>query len=330
MANLAISAVCNQSCVYCFAVDHLRREEEQTFLSLDGFEERLDFLARSGIDEVRLLGGEPTMHPQFKELLRRTRATGKRVVLFTNGLMPDDALQALASIPSEECMVLVNVTPPQGKQQARIAGKQEATIRYLGERVILGVNLYRTDQDLDFLLPLVTGSSCKRSIRVGMAQPCLSGTNQYLVPNQYRAVAVRLLAFVRVAAKEGVLLDLDCGFVRCMFSDGEVAELRALGCKLEWRCNPILDIDLQGRVIHCFPLAQLASLPLTPDTDAPALRRSFEDLTRPYRQAGVYKECSTCGFKGRNECTGGCLAMTIRRFRHTSFRLEVPAQELAA
>ena len=61
MANLAISAVCNQSCSYCFTVDHLNASgTHRDFLDVGDFDERLSFLERSGINEVRLLGGEPT------------------------------------------------------------------------------------------------------------------------------------------------------------------------------------------------------------------------------------------------------------------------------
>jgi radical SAM protein with 4Fe4S-binding SPASM domain len=100
------------------------------------------------------------------------------------------------------------------------------------------------------------------------------------------------------------------------------------GADVGWRCNPILDVDIEGRVIHCYPLSGLGSLPISPGTDAPALRAAFESRTRLYRQAGVFQECSSCPFKASGECPGGCLAATIRRFRHTPFHLRVPRREI--
>jgi hypothetical protein len=123
--------------------------------------------------------------------------------------------------------------------------------------------------------------------------------------------------FARLADDAGVTLDFDCGFVRCMFSRAELEALRETGANVGWRCNPILDIDIEGNIIHCYPLARFMSLPLTPDADATTLRAAFEARTKPYRQAGVYRECSTCSFKASGECPGGCLAMTMRRFRRT-------------
>jgi MoaA/NifB/PqqE/SkfB family radical SAM enzyme len=330
VVNLAISAVCNQDCAYCFTVDHLVRDGEdgqafsgERFLPVEDFEERLDFLARSGMDSVRLLGGEPTLHPQFPELVARARVAGKRLTVFSNGLMPPDSLACLEGLPPEVCTVLVNVNDPDTSPHGRAYEQQRATMQRLGERAMPGFNIHRTDFNLEFLLELVTATGCKQAIRLSMAQPCLSGANRYIHPNQYRAVAVKIMDFARTASHTGVRLDFDCGFVRCMFSDADLDALQTTEANVGWRCNPILDVDIRGSVLHCYPLAWLGNLPLTQMLDAASLRCEFEARTRLYRQTGVYPECSSCLFKADGECPGGCLAMTMRRFRPASFNLDL-------
>lgn len=334
MANLAISAVCNQRCPYCFTIDHLNRSgDEGGFLEISDFDARLDFLDRSGIDQARLLGGEPTLHPQFPALVERARARGKKVVVFTNGLMPKESLACLEELPATECTVLVNVNDPVEAREGAFE-RQRATIRRLGERVLLGFNIYRPDFQPDFLLSLIAEAGCRPAVRLGLAHPCLSGDNRYILPHQYVFIGEKIVRFACVAAEADVIVEFDCGFVRCMFPDEGLKTLEALGADVGWRCNPILDVDLDGRVIHCYPLSRLGGLPLTPETDAPALRAAFESLTRPYRRAGVFQECSTCPFKQSGECPGGCLAATIRRFRPAPMRLStglvVPLQETGA
>jgi len=326
LANLAISAVCNQNCAYCFTGDHLHDTgANRRFLDASAFETRLDFLERSGIDQVRLLGGEPTLHPDFPELVKCARARNKPIVVFTNGLMPDKALVCLGELPPTACTVLVNVNEPDAAGQD-IFERQRTVIHRLGPRALVGFNIYRTQFQPTFLLPLIAEARCRPAIRLGLAQPCLSGDNDYIHPKQYSCVGEKVARFARAAARDGVRLEFDCGFVRCMFSDEHLETLKASGADIGWRCNPILDVDIEGRVIHCYPLSRLGSLPLTPQTDAPALRSTFESRTRPYRQAGVFQECSTCPFKAAGECPGGCLAATIRRFRHMPFSLVVPRQ----
>lgn len=340
MTNLVVSAVCNQNCAYCFTVDHLSRDRDggpgggphgdRCFLPLDRLQERLDFLARSGMERVRLVGGEPTLHPQFAELIAEVRKTGKAVTIFSNGLMPESALACLEALDPRECAVLVNVNEPLPGQEGRTYARQRETISRLGKRAVLGFNIYRTNFHPEFLVDLIAKTGCSPKIRLSMAQPALSGTNRYIHPNQYRIVAVAISRFARLAARAGVSLEFDCGFVRCMFSEEDLAVLRAAQADFGWRCNPILDIDLEGNVLPCYPLARLATLPLASASDAATLRSEFEVLLRPYRQAGVFAECSDCSFKATSQCTGGCLAATIRRFRHTPLRVRLPAPEARA
>ena len=336
VANLVISTVCNQDCAYCFTVDHFGddpqpggssgKQPAARFLSTDAFESRLDFLRRSGLNQVRLLGGEPTLHPRFSEFEELASTRGMTVIVFTNGLVPESALHCLESLPPDRCTVMVNANQPDGTRSDRVSEYRLDTVRRLGQRALLGFNIYRTDFEIAFLLSLIAETGCKSTIRLGMAHPCLSGDNQYIHPNQYRAIAVKIVRSARMAADHGVSLDFDCGFVRCMFSEAELDTLQAAGTKVGWQCNPILDIDINGDMIHCFPLSRLVRLPLQPGSDAMAMRRAFEQRTAPYRQAGVFRECSTCQYKLSGECPGGCLATTVRRFRHTPFALQVPRE----
>jgi radical SAM protein with 4Fe4S-binding SPASM domain len=299
-------------------------------LPLSDLQERLDFLNRSGIDEVRFLGGEPTLHPDFSELVERALAAVSELTVFSNGLMPERSLASLSSVPVDRCTVVVNVNQPPAVGGDDAYQKQRAAIKRLGKRAMPGFNIYRMDFQPGFLVDLVTKTSCSPNIRLSMAQPCLSGSNTYIHPGQYRAVALKITRFALLAAESGITLDFDCGFVRCMFSSADLETLGKAGTHIGWRCNPILDVDIEGDVIHCYPLARLVRLPLAGAKDARELIEGFELRTRAYRQAGVYPECSSCNFKASGECTGGCIAATIRRFRHTPFHVEIPGERGAA
>lgn len=314
MTNLAISSVCNQDCPYCFTQDHLTDAASSHFLSREAFRARLDYLDRSGVSQARLIGGEPTLHPQFCEIVEQARGRGKHVLVFSNGLIPERALDCLSSLSATECTVLVNVNEPSLNGDANHE-RRRATIRRLRERVLVGFNIYRADFQLDLLLPIVAESGCQPRIRVGIAQPCLSGANLYIRPHEYPFVGNKIARFGRAAERAGVTLELDCGFVRCMFSNQDLEMLEKSGADIGWRCSPILDVDVDGWVIHCYPMSRFMRLPLTPETTAAALRETFSTQVWPFRQSGIFKECSICSFKQIGECTGGCLSTTIRRFR---------------
>ena len=111
MANLSITTVCNRTCRYCFARSAFNdREPNITHISLSTFQRALDFLERSGIDQARLLGGEPTLHPEFPALVQQVLERRLRLLVFSNGLMPEAALRCLEETPIDRVAVLINVT----------------------------------------------------------------------------------------------------------------------------------------------------------------------------------------------------------------------------
>ncbi len=326
MANLIISTICPMRCSFCFAGQQTGRASggSSPYISLDEFDRRLAFLDRSGIGEVRLMGGEPTLHPQFPELVGRAR--GRRIVVFTNGLIPERALSCLENLPENECTVLLNMnaTRRPGGPGVAETRHRSAVVRRLGARAKLGFTIFSVNFDLDPLFELAMESGAQRGIRLGLAHPIFGGGNEYLHPKQYPAVGRRIVDFAERGARIGVSLELDCGFVPCMFSEPDIGILSRSGADLGWRCSPVLDVGLDGTVSHCFPLAGSVDDRLADGLDARELRRRLEARTRPYRLAGVYRRCSRCPLKLRDGCTGGCLATTMRRFRRQAIRVTVP------
>ncbi len=334
MANIVVSSVCNLKCPFCFAgqfLDAARLEAGSVFISVEAFEERLEFLDRSGINEIRLIGGEPTLHPHFPELIARARQRSQHIVVFSHGLMPERAVASLEAIPKEACTVLVNMNAAQlaeaGRTHRLLQQRMEVLVR-LGQRVLPGYTIYASRFDLDPLLAIIEQVDCRREIRVGLAQPILDGNNTYLHPKQYRFVGARLAEFARRAADHQVKLAFDCGFVRCMFDDNDRDILKRCGTDFASHCNPILDIAISGEVIHCFPLTEKVQLQANSGLDAGEMRTALSARTRVYRSAGIYPECSACRYKRSGECSGGCLGIVLRRFEHTPVRLQLPALPL--
>jgi hypothetical protein len=46
----------------------------------------------------------------------------------------------------------------------------------------------------------------------------------------------------------------------------------------------------------------------------------FSARMRPFRTAGIYRECSDCPFRSDGRCPGGCLAAALGRFRKAGRR----------
>lgn len=311
MANICITSVCNRQCPYCF---NQEPRHPPSFMKLDDFKRSIAFLDRSPIDQVRILGGEPTLHPDFKEIIRLAKNTRKKILLFSNGLISDEIIELLTEFSPENLTVIVNVTPFNNEKD-EVLNKQRQVIKRLGPRASLGFNIFKPDVSFEILIDLIESCDVQRRIRLGLALPCLDGKNESLHPRQYPWVGEKIVRFAVQGADLAIILSFDCGFVPCMFGEDGLEALKDAKADIGWHCNPILDIDTSGRVLHCFPLAGIYSEPLSDGSDADALREKFIEQSQHFRRAGIYRDCSLCDLKHTEVCPGGCLSAAIRRFQ---------------
>jgi molybdenum cofactor biosynthesis enzyme MoaA len=135
VANLSITSRCNADCAFCFARSAQQGvSESDGYMSRELFESCLEFLDRSGIGQARLIGGEPTLHPRFPELSQRALDRGFRLLVFSNGLIREAALEWLERAPADRVSVLLN---------AAVAGgaRRDVVLARLGPRVTLSMAL---------------------------------------------------------------------------------------------------------------------------------------------------------------------------------------------
>lgn len=308
MANLSITRRCERDCAFCFAAEERRREPLD--MSAETFERALDFLQRSGIPDVRLLGGEPTRHPAFRALADRARDRGFALTVMTGGLVPDDALAYLASLPVDDVIVYLNAATP-GVDSDGLLAAQERVCGSLGARVEPGVTLVSAQSDASFLLEWIERFGLRRSVRVGVAHPVTSGANASVATGELRALGASIEAFVAQAAARGVSVGFDCGITPCMFSDDFADVHPEVIASVGTQCGPIVDVLPEGDTIACYALASAVRLPLGARVTRSALIAEFEEALAAdgaFEAAGIFEECGSCAYHAAGCCTGGCRA----------------------
>lgn len=323
VANVFLTSACNRSCPYCF-VTGSRRPGPTTNMSRSTFDSVVAFLKRSQVDEVRLFGGEPTLHPEFPWLLQRALTCGMRVTVFTNGMAPEVSLSALARAPHDRLRVLVNINAPSEQTPAETE-QQEAALRRLRSSAMLGFNIYRPDFSPDFLLERIEAFGLSRVIRFGLAHPSVGKDNLRLHPRHYEAVGRRLTAFAMRAQRAGVHIAFDCGFVPCMFEGDDALSLLGKAAEdLGQRCNPLPDILTEGEFIPCYPLADTARISLAESVSIDTVTAALSERIAHFRLLGIHRNCGECQWKTVGRCSGGCIATALTRIRRESFGVEVP------
>src|SRR3990167_3327915 len=100
--QLILSDLCNQNCGFCCYRDESRKEWRELFaengnhnpnrrIAYEKVIEILDDCAEMGVRGIELTGGgEPTIHPQFSQIVAAINARGLKWGIVTNGVRPQD------------------------------------------------------------------------------------------------------------------------------------------------------------------------------------------------------------------------------------------------
>lgn len=83
--NLMLNTYCNFHCPYCFAQSEMKNNKIQN-ISKENFKKFLDFCKNSDEKDVRIIGGEPTLHPNFFDFIDMVVNYNyfDRIVVFSN------------------------------------------------------------------------------------------------------------------------------------------------------------------------------------------------------------------------------------------------------
>jgi cyclic pyranopterin phosphate synthase len=95
--RLSVTDRCNLRCRYCMPADGMRWLPREELLTYEEIGRLVDVLARLGVREIRVTGGEPLVRAELPTLIRRLAATPgiAEVSLTTNGVLLAGAVDEL-------------------------------------------------------------------------------------------------------------------------------------------------------------------------------------------------------------------------------------------
>lgn len=313
MANIAINNYCNLRCKYCFADEMMKQENKS--ISIDDLRKILGFLARSPGERVGIIGGEPTLHPNFSEILKEVNRycieTNTTSTLFTNGTN----LEKYISEIEEYMGVLINVNSPKYTPQKEYQ-KTINVIKYLSEnttwfitkRANIGCNIYPGLDNYDYIWDIVKRYHIS-NIRTSVVSPGGCFINMRNDKEKYyNDIKPVFLEYCKNAIKHNCVIGLDCGHIpECFFSEEEMKIVyeSCMQPKNDF-CEPVVDITQDFMATSCFGVYDPVDI------------REFKDVIELERYLLIKKimpkvnnndsgKCKTCKKYEMLQCNGGCL-----------------------
>jgi hypothetical protein len=310
MPNILLTNFCNRSCPYCFALAQVKVGTWRPHweMSDNEFKTILSYLNPQR-DVVSLLGGEPTLHSRFAEIVALSVSRRYRIKIFTNGTT-EQLRQISGTLTARQLTIILNLNAPHtypDNQWAQI----QANCEYWGDRLRLSFNIFEPDFDWSYLKEAIVNWQIGPYVRIGITQPIRGMANQYLPEKDLPQTYSRLVDMAEDMAREGITLGLDCGFRACGFSETQLGTLIECGTQLLFDCKPVLDIGPDLMVWRCFPFATFEGVHLTDFSTMDQIASHFDALWQEGQHQGNTAECATCENHLVKTCKGGCLSRTI-------------------
>jgi MoaA/NifB/PqqE/SkfB family radical SAM enzyme len=274
-------------------------------MSFGDFKKVIRFLKHSRYNQVRLEGGEATIHPHFTQFADYALQCGFSIYLFTNGLFSKQ-IQNFIKKNSSSFGISWNVNEPsfytENNWQTLLSNIRELRTVH---SFALGVNVYRVDQDLSYMYDLCKEFS-PAYLRYVFAHHVGEERGQQTIPQKDLSRKTQDLAELirRVAVSLGIPSVFDCGFIPCIWTDQQLAILMKYATRIG-RCPPCPGVDHRLRVTHCFHIDSGKSL-----GDFGSVGEIYDYLVeykKKYDGLFLYKKCRGCVQRRISVCDMGCL-----------------------
>ena len=101
---------CNLACRHCWIVPKFKVEGMGgPFVDISHVEKAIREGKPLGLKTVKLTGGEPVSHPQFRQLVKLIEDAGLEIIIETNGTLVDDSLAQFLKICSHGIFISVSL-----------------------------------------------------------------------------------------------------------------------------------------------------------------------------------------------------------------------------
>lgn len=292
--RILLTEQCNANCTSCFN----KNVRSGLHMDMNDYSRLLDYLSGNGINFLKVMGGEPTVHPHFEEAIRLAKDKFGKVCIFTNALN-----QRIKNITLRDSDIIVynylfiNQSFDMDKMLPDEPGN-----RILEIQISSGTHVEDLTSSLSYFFQHTSGDKIKISLTLDCMEDIY--VNRDVLIEKWNQVVV----FILTDLKKTFCVDHSIPW--CFFENTDMLlrhEIRQ--CNIH--CAGLITTDL--RLQHCNQCQEKGVYLKTGDGFIPydQLLQSLREMNQAKIQTNKDKICSGCGIFS-TKCNGGC-------FIHKSF-----------
>lgn len=325
MANLMLTKQCNLHCSYCFANEFVNKQSD--IMSFDDFCYCLQFLSSDPKERIGLIGGEPTLHPELKQMLvALIDSPFSSVCLFTNGILLD---RYFSELRNSKFQILVNLNAPEKvgyAQYDRIMDNLDQMIHYLymKDQVGLGLNIYDSDMDFSYIIEALKRFKQKK-LRLSVAVPNIEDGRHINPLTYFQSMKETVRKLLIQLLELDIAPNFDCNYIPSCLLEPEDLELfqkynatmqRSNLMHVQPICSPVMDILPDLQVVRCFGMSDLYRVPLRNFENTETLRRHFlMEVDALAYHILPDPACGQCRQYASGKCSCGCYAYRLQELK---------------
>jgi len=324
-----ITRSCNLHCDYCF----IKAEKGSPHIPTSFIMDIAKFMGNNGLMEVRLTGGEPTIHPDFFDIMRKFKEKGVYVSVATNGRWNKRTLDALCE--EQYLWVICSVD---GNRDTHNRYRPDTFDRIIGNlkqlkkrnpstRIRLTTVLTKENKNQMYELGEICASVQAESITVIPLRPQVRDPK--IKEDMVKAVEFKEVIENLIKAKEkfGIpfTTTMETDYKDEIYTDPIVRKRSSCAAGRE---ATNLDYDAKKRefIVYACSYSPASDLFAHPALRAPFLAGSFspenidsfldiwrdEEAWRIYRDLSIRSQnCKGCVYLANHQCTGSCPIQNI-------------------
>ncbi len=302
---------CNASCSYCFLNKDSRASKE---MSLDDAEKLFKWLSERDVENMSLIGGEPTIHPEFNKITEIIGKNGIKASIPTNGLFGEDKREAFLQGVYTRVGLHINDVYFYEEDRFKLLRKNFEFLAETGIEIELRYVVHSAKIDTEFLIHAAEIAKAK-IVNFSIARPDVYGRTAYL-PFKSVRLAIPFISKaideLREAGKTSYIVALYPKCVTLEYGDLFAGYDGEFCCRNEeggFDTSFVINPDLTSSA--CMALSQIRTeKKVTEFNDLEEVKETFRERFEELRVIPLHEECLTCPYYNVS-CQGGCLAYKI-------------------